>query len=117
MKTKKDFWETVIYAYVAIISGVIILLASPSNSKSKIYFLLAVIILEVLGIIIIQKALKIYRSLDDKSIYPKQLDFLNKIAVKLYSDKKKSNIVFGIAITFGVVIGVLAVLYQEGSLF
>ena len=53
MKTKKDFWKTVIYAYVAIISGVIILLAIPSDSKAKIYFLLAVIILEVLGIIII----------------------------------------------------------------
>ena len=78
MKTKKDFWKTVIYAYVAIISGVIILFAIPSDSKAKIYFLLAVIILEVLGIIIIQKALKIYRSLDDKSIYPKQLDFLNR---------------------------------------
>ena len=57
MKTKKDFWKTVIYAYVAIISGVIILLATPSDSKAKIYFLLAVIILEVLGIII----MKIYQ--------------------------------------------------------
>ena len=111
MKTKKDFWETVIYAYVAIISGVIILLASPSNSKSKIYFLLAVIILEVLGIIIIQKALKIYRSLDDKSIYPKQLDFLNRLASKLYSDKKTSNIVMIVALLIGGFIGVIIGLY------
>ena len=111
MKTKKDFWKTVIYAYVAIISGVIILLASPSDSKSKIYFLLAVIILEVLGIIIIQKALKIYRSLDDKSIYPKQLDFLNRLASKLYSDKKTSNIVLIVALIIGGFIGVIIGLY------
>ena len=111
MKTKKDFWKTVIYAYVAIISGVIILLASPSDSKSKIYFLLAVIILEVLGIIIIQKALKIYRSLDDKSIYPKQLDFLNRLASKLYSDKKTSNIVMIVSLLIGVFIGVIIGLY------
>lgn len=111
MKTKKDFWETVIYAYVAIISGVIILLASPSDSKSKIYFLLAVIILEVLGIIIIQKALKIYRSLDDKSIYPKQLDFLNRLASKLYSDKKTSNIVMIVSLLIGGFIGVIIGLY------
>jgi len=111
MKTKKDFWKTVIYAYVAIISGVIILLASPSDSKAKIYFLLAVIILEVLGIIIIQKALKIYRSLDDKSIYPKQLDFLNRLASKLYSDKKTSNIVMIVALIIGGFIGVIIGLY------
>ena len=111
MKTKKDFWKTIIYAYVAIISGVIILLASPSDSKSKIYFLLAVIILEVLGIIIIQKALKIYRSLDDKSIYPKQLDFLNRLASKLYSDKKTSNIVMFVALIIGGFVGVIIGLY------
>mgnify|MGYP003326342940 CR=1 FL=1 len=111
MKTKKDFWKTVIYAYVAIISGVIILLASPSDSKSKIYFLLAVIILEVLGIIIIQKALKIYRSLDDKSIYPKQLDFLNRLASKLYSDKKTSNIVMIVALLIGGFIGAIIGVY------
>ena len=111
MKTKKDFWKTVIYAYVAIISGVIILLASPSDSKAKIYFLLAVIILEVLGIIIIQKALKIYRSLDDKSIYPKQLDFLNRLASKLYSDKKTSNIVMIVALLIGGFIGAIIGIY------
>ena len=111
MKTKKDFWKTVIYAYVAIISGVIILLASPSDSKAKIYFLLAVIILEVLGIIIIQKALKIYRSLDDKSIYPKQLDFLNRLASKLYSDKKTSNIVMIVSLLIGGFIGAIIGLY------
>mgnify|MGYP001231989260 FL=1 len=111
MKTKKDFWKTVIYAYVAIISGVIILLASPSDSKAKIYFLLAVIILEVLGIIIIQKALKIYRSLDDKSIYPKQLDFLNRLASKLYSDKKTSNIVMIVALLIGGFIGAIIGVY------
>ena len=111
MKTKKDFWKTVIYAYVAIISGVIILLAIPSDSKAKIYFLLAVIILEVLGIIIIQKALKIYRSLDDKSIYPKQLDFLNRLASKLYSDKKTSNIVMIVALLIGGFIGAIIGVY------
>jgi hypothetical protein len=111
MKTKKDFWKTIIYAYLAIFSGIIILLASPGDSKTQIYFLLAVILLEVLGIIIIQKALKIYRSLDDKSIYPKQLDFLNRLATKLYSDKKTSNIVMIVALLIGGFIGVIIGLY------
>ena len=75
------------------------------------------IVLEVSGLIVVWKALEVFRSLKDKSVYPKQLDFLNKIAVKLYSDKKKSNIVFGVAISVGVLIGVLFVLYEEGLLF
>ena len=50
-------------------------------------------------------------------MYPKQLDFLNKIAVKLYSEKKKSNLVFGIAIFVGILIGAISVLYKEGILF
>ncbi len=107
MKTKKDFWKTIIYAYVAIFSGIIILLASPGDSKTEIYYLLAIILLEVLGLIIIQKALKIYRSLDDKSVYPKQLDFLNRLASKLYSDKKTSNVVMIIALLIGGSIGLI----------
>jgi len=105
MKTKKDFWKTIIYAYVAIFSGIIILLASPVDSNTEIYYLITVILLEVLGIVIIQKALKIYRSLDDKSIYPKQLGFLNQLASRLYSDKTTSNIVITLALLFGASIG------------
>ena len=74
------------------------------------------IILEITGLIVIRKALKVFRSLEDKSVYPKQLNFLYKIAVKLYSDKKKSNLIFGIAIFIGVLIRVLSVLYKEGML-
>ena len=42
MKTKKDFWKTIIYAYVAIFSGIIILLASPVDSNTEIYYLITV---------------------------------------------------------------------------
>ena len=44
-------------------------------------------------------------SLEDKSIYPKKLDFLNKLAMKLYSDKKTSDKVITIAILIGATIG------------
>ena len=116
MKTKKDFWRLIVLSYLLIFSG-IFLLYIAEDTQFEIYFLIGVMFLEVSGIIVIWKALRVFQSLKDKSVYPKQLDFLNKIAVKLYSDKKTSNIVFGIAIGVGLLIGVLAVLYQEGLLF
>ena len=63
--------------------------------------------IEISGIVVILRALRIYRSLEDKSIYPKQLDFLNRLAINLYSDKKTSNKVISIALIFGALIGVL----------
>ena len=103
-------------SYLLIFSG-IFLLYIAENTQFEIYLLVGVMVLEVSGLIVVWKALEVFRSLKDKSVYPKQLDFLNKIAIKLYSDKKKSNIVFGVAISVGVLIGVLFVLYEEGLLF
>ena len=105
MKTKKDFWKTVLIAYLLIFSGVIILLITDENNPFEIYFLL--------GVIVIGRALKIYRSLEDKSIYPKKLDFLNKLAMKLYSDKKTSDKVITIAILIGATIGFVIGFYSE----
>ena len=116
MKTKKDFWRLIGLSYLLIFSG-IFLLYIAEDTQFEIYLLVGVMVLEVSGLIVIWKALEVFRYLKDKSVYPKQLDFLNKIAIKLYSDKKKSNIVFGVAISVGVLIGVLFVLYEEGLLF
>ena len=116
MKTKKDFWRLIGLSYLLIFSG-IFLLYIAEDTQFEIYLLVGVMVLEVSGLIVVWKALEVFRSLKDKSVYPKQLDFLNKIAIKLYSDKKKSNIVFGVAIIVGVLIGVLFVLYKEGLLF
>ena len=116
MKTKKDFWSLIGLSYLLIFSG-IFLLYIAEDTQFEIYLLVGVMVLEVSGLIVVWKALEVFRSLKDKSVYPKQLDFLNKIAIKLYSDKKKSNIVFGVAISVGVLIGVLFVLYEEGLLF
>ena len=113
MKTKKDFWKTVLIAYLLIFSGVIILLITDENNPYEIYFLLGVIVIEVLGLIVIGRALKIYRSLEDKSIYPKKLDFLNKLAMKLYSDKKTSDKVITIAVLIGATIGFVIGFYSE----
>ena len=116
MKTKKDFWRLIGLSYLLIFSG-IFLLYIAEDTQFEIYLLVGVMVLEVSGLVVVWKALEVFRSLKDKSVYPKQLDFLNKIAIKLYSDKKKSNIVFGVSISVGVLIGVLFVLYEEGLLF
>ena len=107
MKTKKDFWRTIVIAYILILLGISILFFVDRDNPFEIYLLLGTIVIEVLAIIIIVRALRIYRSLEDKSIYPKQLDFLNRLAIKLYSDKKTSNIVILIALIVGGIIGVL----------
>ena len=107
MKTKKDFWRTMISAYLLIFLGILILFIVDDDNPFEIYILLGAIVIEVSSIVVIVRALKIYRSLEDKSIYPKQLDFLNRLAIKLYSDKKTSNKVISIALIFGALIGVL----------
>ena len=107
MKTKKDFWMTMLLSYVLIFAGIIMLYVTWENKETEIYILLAIIVVEILGLITIGRALKIFRGLEDKSVYPKQLDFLNRIAAKLYSDKKTSNTVMAIAITVGAVVGII----------
>ena len=39
MKTKKDFWKTVLVAYLLIFLGIIILLITDENNPFEIYFL------------------------------------------------------------------------------
>ena len=94
-------------AYLLIFLGILILFIVDEDNPFEVYFLLGAILIEGSSIFVIIRALKIYRSLEDKSIYPKQLDFLNRLAIKLYSDKKTSNKVISIALIFGVIIGVL----------
>ena len=113
MKTKKDFWKTAFSAYVLIFSGIILLFITDENNPFELYFLIGVIVIEVLGLIVIGRALRIYRSLEDKSIYPKKLDFLNKLAIKLYSDKKTSDKVITIAILIGASIGVVIGVFSD----
>ena len=117
MKTKKDFWRLMGLSYALIFSGILLLYFTEENTEFEIFMLVGVVFLEVMGLIVVFKALKVFRSLKDKSVYPKQLNFLNKIAVKLYSDKKKSNLVIGIAIFVGLLVGALSALYKEGVLF
>ena len=74
MKTKKDFWRLIVLSYLLIFSG-IFLLYIAEDTQFEIYFLIGVMFLEVSGIIVIWKALRVFRSLKDKSVYPKQLDF------------------------------------------
>ena len=116
MKTKRDFWRLIGLSYFLIFSGIILLYIIKENTPFEIYLLIGVIVLEVSGLITIVKALKIFRSLEDKSVYPKQFDFLNRMAVKLLSDRKKSNIVVVTAIIVGLLIGILVALYKEGLL-
>ena len=94
-------------AYLLIFLGILILFIVDEDNPFEIYLLLGAIVIEVSSIVVILRALKIYRSLEDKSIYPKQLDFLNRLAIKLYSDKNTSNKVISIALIFGALIGVL----------
>ncbi len=104
-------------SYLLIFSGIILIYIIEEDTQIEIYFLIGVIVLEISGLITIVKALKIFRSLEDKSVYPKQLDFLNRMAVKLHSDRKKSNIVVGIAIIVGFLTGIIIILYKERLLF
>ena len=69
MKTKKDFWKTVLIAYLLIFLGIIILLITDENNPFEIYFLLGVIVVEVLGLIVIGRALRMSDSLRAVTIW------------------------------------------------
>ena len=58
-------------------------------------------------------AKRIYQELEDKKIYPSQLDFLNKLAFKLYSDKNKFRKTFIVATIVGLTLGVFLGYYME----
>ena len=117
MKTKKDFWRLTLFAYLFIFSGIILLYFIEVDSQFEIYFLVGVIVLEVSGLVIANRALNVYHSLANKSVYPKQLDFINRLNAKLHTSKKKSKLLYGIAIVIGALIGFLSLIYGEGLPF
>ena len=117
MKTKKDFWRLTLFAYLFIFSGIFLLYFIEEDSQFEIYFLIGVIIIEVSGLVIGYRALNIYHSLDDKSVYPKQLDFINRLNEKIHTSKKQSKLIFVIAIVVGALIGFLSEIYGEGLPF
>ena len=73
-ENKKRFLEVDRLSYLLIFSG-IFLLYIAENTQFEIYLLVGVMVLEVSGLIVVWKALEVFRSLKDKSVYPKQLDF------------------------------------------
>lgn len=117
MKTKKDFWRLTLFTYLFIFSGLILLFSIEEDSQFEIYFLVGVIILEVSGLVIGYRALNVYHSLDDKSVYPKQLDFINRLNEKIHTSKKQSKLIYVIAIVVGALIGFLSEIYGEGLPF
>lgn len=117
MKTKKDFWRLALFTYLCIFSGIILLFSIEEDSQFEIYFLVGVIILEVSGLVIGYRALNVYHSLDDKSVYPKQLDFINRLNEKIHTSKKQSKLIYVIAIVLGALIGILSEIYGEGLPF
>jgi len=52
MKTKKDFWRTIVIAYILILLGISILFFVDRDNPFEIYLLLGTIVIEVLAIII-----------------------------------------------------------------
>jgi len=111
MKTKNDYWRNVLYAYCFIIIG-LILLIFRINTLPEIPQLFGVLIFTGIGMYFVIKAVKIYQELEDKKIYPSQLDFLNKLAFKLYSNKKKSRKTFIVATIVGLTLGVFLGYYM-----
>ena len=111
MKTKNDYWRNILYGYCFIIIG-LILLFFRINTLPEIPQLFGVLILSGIGMYFIIKAVKIYQGLEDKKIYPSQLDFLNKLAFKLYSDKKKFRKTFIVATIVGLTLGVFLGYYM-----
>ena len=105
MKTKNDYWRNILYAYCFIIL-VIILLFFRIKTLPEIPQLFGVIIFCGIGMYFVIKAVKIYQGLEDKKIYPSQLEFLNKLAFKLYSNKKKFRTTFFVSIIIGLIIGI-----------
>ena len=112
MKTKNDYWRNILYAYCFIIIG-LILLFFRINTLPEIPQLFGVLIFSGIGMYFLIKAVRIYQELEDKKIYPSQLDFLNKLAFKLYSYKKKFRKTFIVATIVGITLGVFLGYYME----
>ena len=102
MHTKKDYWIQLLIVYLFLTIAFVILF------QFKGYHLFAIPFIG-LAMVWIFKAVKIFRSLDDKNIYPKKLHFLNLWA-QWSLDAKRFKYVFLISILLGAVIGYFLVL-------
>ena len=103
MRSKKDYWIQILIAYVFLAIGLVIL------SQFKGYHLFAIPFLGF-AMVCIFKAVKIFRSLKDKNVYPKNFIFLNRW-VQWSLDPKRFKYVFLISIFVGGIIGILVALY------
>ena len=101
MHTKKDYWIQILIAYVFLAIGIVIIIFF------KDYSLLALLFLGF-SLLWIFKAVKVFRSLKDKNVYPKKFILLNRW-VKWSLDPKRFWYVFLISLLFGAFIGILMV--------
>lgn len=109
MHTKKDYWIQILIAYMFLAIGLVII------SQFKDYNLLAIPFLG-LAMVWVFKAVKIFRSLKDKNVYPKKFIFLNRWA-QWSLDSKRFKYVFLISILVGGIIGFLVVYQLYPTLF
>lgn len=101
MHTKKDYWIQILIAYIFLAIGIVIIIFF------KDYSLLALLFMGF-SLLWIFKAVKVFRSLKDKNIYPKKFVLLNRW-VKWSLDPKRFWYVFLISLLFGALIGILMV--------
>ena len=101
MHTKKDYWIQILIAYVFLAIGIVIIIFF------KDYSLLALLFMGF-SLLWIFKAVKVFRSLKDKNVYPKKFILLNRW-VKWSLDPKRFWYVFLISLLFGALIGILMV--------
>ena len=101
MHTKKDYWIQILIAYIFLTIGIGI------GIFFKEYSLLALLFLGF-SLLWIFKAVRVFRSLKDKNVYPKKFVLLNRWA-KWSLDPKRFWYVFLISLLFGAIIGILMV--------
>ncbi len=111
MYTKKDYWTQILIAYLFLAIGLVIV----SQFLGKGYSLFAFPFLG-LAMVWIFKAVKIFRSLEDKNVYPKKFTFLNRWA-QWSLDSKRFKYVFLISILIGGIIGFLITSQLYPTLF
>jgi len=101
MHTKKDYWIQILIAYIFLAIGIVIIIFF------KEYSLLALLFLSF-SLLWIFKAVRVFRSLKDKNVYPKKFVLLNRWA-KWSLNPKRFGYVFLISLLFGAIIGILMV--------
>ena len=101
MHTKKDYWIQILLAYIFLAIGIVIIIFF------KDYSLLALLFMGF-SLLWIFKAVKVFRLLKDKNVYPKKFILLNRW-VTWSLDPKRFWYVFLISLLFGAVIGILMV--------